>query len=195
MSDYLEHVLDSIAEKLAVERVALDSAIDESQREVIEQAVEDGVLTQEQADRAFSRLDEGKILAVPLGRGRGRFGAFKRDRMLPLHQEWLAEQLGMTVDELEAELDAGKTISELAEEKGVDLDAVRIEATKERIQQAVEDGTLTQEQADWMLEGLEQGFMPGGRGFFGGPRGPFRGFPCPPGLQNDTLDSDTQSNL
>jgi hypothetical protein len=34
MSDYLEQVMDAIAEKLGVERVALDSAIDESQREV-----------------------------------------------------------------------------------------------------------------------------------------------------------------
>jgi hypothetical protein len=52
--------------------------------------------------------------------------------------------------------------------------AARGEATREAIQQAVEDGTLSQEQADWMLEGLDQGFFPGGRDFghgFGGPMG------------------------
>lgn len=189
MSDYLEQMLNAIAAKLGVERAALDSAIDESQREVIEQAVEDGLLTQEQAERAFSRLDESMAFAMPFGRGgRGRFGMAGRGGFGPMgelhdHDEWIADLLGMTVDEVEAELAAGKTIVELAEEKGVDLEAARLEAMKDRIQQAVEEGNLTQEQADWTLEGLEQGFMPGGRGFFGGPGGHFRGFPCPQNIQ------------
>jgi hypothetical protein len=33
---------------------------------------------------------------------------------------------------------------------------------EQAIDQAVEDGSLSQEQADWMLEGLEQGFFPRG---------------------------------
>ena len=115
------------------------------------------------------------------GRRGGRMGGFKGG--LPCNREWLAEQLDMTVDELQAELKAGKTVAELAEEKGVDLDAARVDAMKERIEQAVEDGTLSQEQADWMLQGLEQGFMPGGRGF-GGRGGHFGGFRGPWGRGN-----------
>ena len=34
------------------------------------------------------------------------------------------------------------------------------EAMKAHIQQMVEEGRITQEQADWMLQGLEQGYMP-----------------------------------
>jgi hypothetical protein len=37
-----------------------------------------------------------------------------------------------------------------------------------------EDGTITQENADWLLEGLDKGFIGGPGGFghgFGGPRG------------------------
>jgi ribosomal protein S20 len=178
ISDYFEQVRDLIASKLDVDRETLDSAEKEAQQEVIEQAVEDGVITQDQADRMLSRLEEGfgfGRMGRLGGRGGGWMGGFKG--CLPGHQEWLAEQLGMTVEELNAELEAGKTVAELAEEKGVDLDAVRIEAMKERIQQAVEDGTISQEQADWMLQGLEQGFMPGGRGFgFGGRGGHLHGF-------------------
>jgi len=51
---------------------------------------------------------------------------------------------------------------------------------KDAIQQAVEDGRMTQEQADWLLEGLEKGYFPMGRGFgrgFG--RGLGRSFGCP----------------
>ena len=101
-----------------------------------------------------------------------------------------AEALGLTPDELFAELhDGGKTLAEIAEEQGVDMEAVqdalnanRSESMKQAIQQAVEDGRLSQEQADWLLEGLEKGFHLGGRGMgfggghmFGGGRGTGRG--------------------
>jgi ribosomal protein S20 len=181
LSDYFEQVRDLIASKLGVDRETLDAIEKEAHQEVIEQAVEDGVLTQDQADRMLSRLEDGfgfGRMGHLGGRRGGWMGGFKG--CPPGNHEWLAEQLGMTVDELQAELEAGKTIAELAEEKGVDLEAAQIEAMKERIQQAVEDGTISQKQADWMLEGLEQGFLPGRRGFGfggrGGHLGGFRGF-------------------
>jgi hypothetical protein len=90
-----------------------------------------------------------------------------------------AQALGMTPEQLFAELHAGKSLSDIATEKGVELQKVydamnadRIEAMKASIQQAVTDGTLTQAQADWLLQGLNLGFLPKGRGFghgFGGP--------------------------
>jgi hypothetical protein len=40
------------------------------------------------------------------------------------------------------------------------MNAARGEAMRQAIEQAVEDGNMTQEQADWMLKGLEQGFFP-----------------------------------
>lgn len=42
-----------------------------------------------------------------------------------------------------------------------------------RIAQSVTDGTMTQEKADWLLEGLDKGFLDGpGFGFgFGGSHG------------------------
>jgi len=105
--------------------------------------------------------------------------------------EAAAEALGMTTEELSAELWAGKTLAEIAEEKGVDVvelyttvqsavQAARVSAMQDAINQAVEAGTITQENADWLLEGIEQGFIPGfgfGLGGHGGHRGPgnFRG--------------------
>jgi uncharacterized membrane protein len=108
------------------------------------------------------------------GHGRGGFGG----GMFGAHGgQWTmfdtaAEALGLTPEELFAELHAGKSLDEVAEAQGVDMEAVqeamnaaRSEAMRQMIEQAVEDGNMTQEQADWMLEGLEKGFVPGGRGF------------------------------
>ncbi len=77
-----------------------------------------------------------------------------------------AEVLNMTTDELTSELQAGKHIAELAEEAGVEeqdvwdaINAVRVVEIRAEIAQAVEDGTMTQEKADWLLEGLDKGFL------------------------------------
>lgn len=91
-----------------------------------------------------------------------------------------AEALGMSTDELITALRSGQTLEEIATAAGVELQdvqdaiqAARADDMRERIQQALDDGTITQEHADWLLEGLEKGFIGGPGGFgFGGKRGP-----------------------
>lgn len=82
-----------------------------------------------------------------------------------------AKALGLTPEQLFAELHSGKTLDQIATDKGVDIQKVKdaiksaqVEAQKAAIQQAVKDGKLTQEQADWLLKGTDLGFMPFGRG-------------------------------
>jgi len=103
------------------------------------------------------------------GFGRGMFGGFGGQWTM---FDTMADALGLTPEELFSELHAGKTLDEVAEAQGVEMealqDALKVaqeDAMRQRIEQAVEDGTLSQEQADWMLEGLEKGFAPMGRGF------------------------------
>lgn len=91
----------------------------------------------------------------------------------------LTEKLGLTSDELAAEVSNGKTIAQVAEEKGVsraDLIATLETAHKAALAQAVAAGYLTQEQADgilaqmaahyeWMLDNAGAGYgIRGGRG-------------------------------
>jgi hypothetical protein len=90
----------------------------------------------------------------------------------------VAEALGLAPLNLFTELHSGKTLEEVASAHGVEMATVeaaiqnaREEERQARIQQAVADGTLTQEQADWMLQGMRLG-MGGGRapgGRLGGP--------------------------
>ena len=72
----------------------------------------------------------------------------------------LAEILGMTPEEIFAELEAGKTIAEIAAGQDVELadlvDAL-IAPRAEALAQAVENDRLTQEQADWLLEHTREG--------------------------------------
>ena len=93
--------------------------------------------------------------------------------------EAAAKVLGMTTDELSTALQSGKTLEQVATDQGVDIQKVKdaIQAAhatemRDRIQQALTDGTITQANADWLLEGLDKGFIgvPGGFGF-GGPHG------------------------
>ena len=93
----------------------------------------------------------------------------------------------MTDQELRTALHEGKTLAEIAEAEGVEVDTLvdaLVAAATERAKQAVTDGRLTQERADELLAGLperietavQEGF--GGRGLgerggHGGPGGPF----------------------
>jgi hypothetical protein len=91
-----------------------------------------------------------------------------------------ADALNMSTDELITALRSGKTLEDLATEAGVDIQdvqdaiqAARATDMRDRIQQALDDGTITQEHADWLLEGLDKGFIGGPDGFgFGGGHGP-----------------------
>ncbi len=123
------------------------------------------------------------------GWGRGLFGFGHGDQWTMF--DTAADALGLTPEELFSEMRAGKTLEEVAEEQGVELEdlqeamtASRAQAMRDAIEQAVEDGEMSQEQADWLLEGLEKGYMPGpgfdhgfGHGRRGrGMRGGFGGF-------------------
>ncbi len=116
------------------------------------------------ATNAYAQSPSSALLhgGGPGGRGLGLAGL-----------QVAAEALNMTTDELITALRSGKTLEEIATEAGVELqdvqDAIQAARTtemRERIQQALDAGTITQEHADWLLEGLEKGFI-GGPGGFG----------------------------
>ena len=110
--------------------------------------------------------------------------------------EAAAKVLNMTTDELTAALESGKTLETIADEAEVDfadvqaaIQAVHATELRERIQQALDDGTITQENADWLLEGLDKGFIGVHGGFgFGGPYG--HGFG--PGSNQTPISTPTQ---
>ena len=121
---------------------------------------------------AFAQVATTSAPSARLAHG----GGFGRGLCGEAGLEAAAEALGMTADELSTQLWGGKTLADLADEAGVELQAVRDAVTaaceqsiRDAIEQAVTDGQLTREHADWLLEGLDNGYWGGGRGFgFGG---------------------------
>jgi polyhydroxyalkanoate synthesis regulator phasin len=116
--------------------------------------VEDGTITQEQADAVEEALEDahpGPGLRGGFGHHPGWFG-FGGDLST------LADSLGLDEDELRSELREGKTIAEVAEEQDVDVaDVVDdiVEAQQERVDEAVANGDLTQDEADDIMAGAE----------------------------------------
>jgi len=153
----------------------LTDAVLDTIRGHLEQAVADGRITEEQADQLLARLsDQADLLLArfsrlsrmePRGLAGTRFGhpqtrgaGARMFGLLPGLPNAVADLLDMTPAELHQELSAGKTLSEVATEKGVsddDLIEAIIAAHKEAIEQAVADGRITEDQAEWLLARAE----------------------------------------
>jgi len=125
-----------LAEELGITVDELKAAREAARDKALEQALEDGTITQEQYDQ----LQVRKALQPYLDQ-----------------KTMLAEALGVTVEELEE-----TPLPDLMEELDIDRETLRenTQAAREAaIQQAIADGVITQEQAD----ALEDRTFPGQR--------------------------------
>ena len=168
--EYGQSFLAKLAAALGVDQAKLTESIKTAGIETIDEAVAKGDLAQNRADAMKERIAEGRqSLVMPFG---GRGGPMGGERGMPGKagmsgvfglrdggaETAIAEKLGLTTDQLHEQLRAGKSLTDLATEKGVsadDLKAVATAAHKAHLDQAVADGKLTQAQADAMLERME----------------------------------------
>lgn len=110
------------------------------------------------------------------GRGSNGVTAVGDGLLHEYYVEGFAQALGIPAADLEARLEAGETMAQIALSTGLTLDEFRTLAVDVRVQalnQAVSDGVITQEQADWMSQrGFGQmGARGTGNGGYGGQRG------------------------
>jgi len=164
VSDYTE----ALAEALGIDVDTLQAAQQTAEENALNQAVTDGLITQEQADAALSGEASGKPV---------RFKGSDIDM-----DTYLADALNITVEELEsAEAEAKSILLDQALENGTitqeEYDAQQLRSTmspyfenayssayQSAIDAALADGAITEEQAA-QLEAEPQF---GGRGFDGG---------------------------
>jgi uncharacterized protein (DUF433 family) len=154
-----------VAEEHGVEPSAVIEAIVADERDRLDQAVENGVLTQEEADEHVADLEER---VTDLVNGDLEMPIWGRAPLIGHPGVWgfadgplvsAANAIGVEPSELLAELRDGATIAEVAEERGVDVSAVVdaiVASLQERLDAAVENGWITQDEADERAADLEE---------------------------------------
>jgi hypothetical protein len=141
-----------LAEQLNISVDELTDARDHAFEMRIQAGLDSGQLTQEQAElmRARHAL-EGSID----------------------HESLVGGALGISVEELQTARQDGKSLSDLITRQGLSTDEFQTKiqaAYEEAVQQAVEDGVITADQAALLLQNADNfGKFGGGPGFHGGP--------------------------
>jgi hypothetical protein len=150
---------EAIADILGITVEKYDAAVQQAREQVVGEALEEGWLTEDQAERMQERMDPGFGMRG-MGKGfivpRRGFMGCGGDSLIGM----IAEELDMSMQDLFAELQDGKSLAEVASENGVDVQAIAdayLAQLEENLTQAVADGKITQNQADWMLEQAKEG--------------------------------------
>jgi hypothetical protein len=153
--DFAGRFKEALAGILGVTVEEYDNAVDQAQSQVIDEAKAEGWLTDDQAEMLQWRWEQEPGMGMRgMGRGFDKFGPgmFGRgDNLVSL----AADALDLSLTDLLTELQDGKTIADVAGEKGVDTQVIIDAYTaqlKENLDEAVTEGRITQNQADYQLE-------------------------------------------
>ncbi len=192
--DYSKVFVQKLAATLGVDQAKLEAAMKTAGNATVDEALKNQEITKAQADAMKARVQAGEynfLTRGPGGRGPGQMGGQDGRGQMggqddrgdrgpggPALMDATAKALGLSSEELRTQLQSGKTITEIAAAKKVDLKTVQaavIAAYKTQLEAAVKAGKLTQAQADERLKaaqadpnfGLESGRGGPGRG---GPR-------------------------
>jgi hypothetical protein len=169
-------VVNDAAQQLGVSPAKLSAALKQALKNRVDAAVSDGRLTKEQGNALKERIDAGDVPLFGLRGGPGHeYGHYHHGL------DAAASYLGLTEDALRAQLESGKTLAQVAQDRGKSvaglIDAI-VADEKQELTEAVAAGRLTQAQADEKLanlrehvtnlvNGVRPQFRGGGR--FGGP--------------------------
>jgi hypothetical protein len=150
--------LNDAAGQLNVKPADLEKALLQAYDDRIDAAVKAGKLTQAQGDELKARATTNGGLALPFlgapGGHRPGFGGFGMLGPGGSTNAAAATYLGLTQDQLESQLDSGKSLAQIAQAQNKSVAGLKqamLDATKKDLDAAVKAGKLTQSQADSML--------------------------------------------
>jgi hypothetical protein len=155
--------LARVAGHLGISTEKLEDATKQAAIDEVDEQLEAGRITKAQADELKARIREG---GVPFLFGRPHFRSdgpdgFDGPRLFHApfgHLSAAADYLGLSVPELLEQLTSGKSLADVAraEDKSVDgLKDAMVADAKERLDEAVEEGMLTEAEAKEKLEAIE----------------------------------------
>lgn len=150
-------VLNDVAEQLGVEPSELTAALKEALANRVDAAVEAGRLSEAQGEELKERIESGDVPLLGLG-GPG-FG-HRVHHVGDL--DAAASYLGMTEASLKTALEGGKTLAQIAEDRGKSVDGLvnaLVENAEAELAAAVKAGRLTDAQRDSIVSGLKERIM------------------------------------
>ena len=153
--------LGDVAKRLGVQQSALEDALQEASKARVDAAVEEGRLTEEQAERIKEHIEDGDgpILGGPgLGLGFGEPGHHVRMDLRAVHQA-AAKYLGMTEAQLRTAQGNGRSLETLAERRDKDVAGLRAAmraAAEEALARSVTDGDMTDADRDRIVADLDE---------------------------------------
>lgn len=140
-------IVDDVAAQLGVDASKVTAALKTALANRVDAALSAGRITQAQADELKAQIEAGTVpFFAGAGRGHGPGG--------PGHfadLDAVASYLGVTVAQLRADLQSGKTLAEIATAAGKSVDglvAALVAAEKQELDDAVAAGRLTDAQRD-----------------------------------------------
>jgi hypothetical protein len=175
-------IVNDAAQQLGVQPSALSDALKKALENRVDAEVAAGNLTKAEGDALKARIASGEVPLFGMPhRGFGHEGFGKLDGA--------ASYLGLTEAQLRTDLDGGKTLAQVAKDRGKSVDGLvtaLVADLKQQLDADVTAGRITKAQEDTFLAGARQritnlvdgktpaGSLRGFRHFDGGARG-FRG--------------------
>jgi hypothetical protein len=137
----------------------LRDALKQTALQEVDKAVQSGRLTDAQAQKLRDAINSGNPGALGLGLGRfGMGGHGPGMNVRRVDDQALAGFFGITPEQLRQDLQSGKSLADEAAAHGKSVDDLKnfiVNQASQRINQAVSDGHLTQQQADTILNNLK----------------------------------------
>ena len=158
--------LDGVAKHLGISSQKLEDATKAAAIDQVDAALNDGKITKAEADELKARIESGDFPpflgpALLFGHRFGHEGPGFHGGPPFLFGEKLsaaADYLGLTEAELRTKLNSGQTLAEIANAQGKSVDGLKqaiLAEAKKKLDQLVQDGDLTQAEADAMYERLQ----------------------------------------
>ncbi len=186
----LDRLFEKVADKLGITQEQLTNAVKSSETELIDEALANGKISQERADKLKERIANSDKIILP---GMGRHGKGGRHHGPGAALDVAAGVLGIDKEELMNGLRDGQSLAEIAQAHGQNVDdfkAALLDSAHQKLNDLVSQGNLAQDKADQMFQRLSDNIdqiinahhTPGegpGHGRFGDFGGP--GFNSPSG--------------
>jgi polyhydroxyalkanoate synthesis regulator phasin len=152
---YCEQYLKDLANRLHVSVATLQQAKLAAHEDVLAQLVRDGKLTQKQADAIKQRLASHKECTGNGNRAEMHLARYFLQKYVPDLTNQVAQGLHLSADQLKAQVQAGKSLNDIAAAQHVSssqLHTIVTNALQSTLKKAVAAGDLTQQQANQFMQ-------------------------------------------